>query len=128
MPTSKKTEIDKKIGKKMLELRLSKGLSRDSMAEAIGVTHQQIAKYESGFNRLSVGRLLEVAKALDADPSYFYSDLVVDEDVIDSPRSRMNLEIFRSLNSIEDEYIQNGFLQLIRKVASHIKTKKEDRK
>jgi len=109
MPTSKKTEIDKKIGKKMLELRLSKGLSRDSMAEAIGVTHQQIAKYESGFNRLSVGRLLEVAKALDADPSYFYSDLVVDEDVIDSPRSRMNLEIFRSLNSIEDEYFKMVF-------------------
>ena len=68
------TELDKKIGKGILDLRLSKGLSREGVAKAIGVTHQQLHKYEKGVNRLSVGRLLEIAKALKADPAYFYSD------------------------------------------------------
>jgi len=116
------TEIDKKIGRKILELRLALGLSREDVAENLEVTQQQIAKYESGKNRLSVSRLLEIAAALDAEPSYFYSDLT------DTPNSgeldyriRMNLELARNLKNIDNKDVQDTFLQLTKKIGDQLK-------
>ena len=115
-------------------MRLSKGLNRDSIAEKVGVTHQQFAKYESGVNRLSIGKLLDVAKLLETDPSYFYSDHynsgAVTEDGNDitdqQPRLRMNLELARNLQAIDSQEIQNALLHLTKKIANKLKHDKEN--
>ena len=65
------TEVDKMIGSKIYSLRLAKGLSRVQLAEAIEVTYQQLQKYERGLNRISVGRLMLVSKALGQNIGYF---------------------------------------------------------
>lgn len=123
------TELDRKIGKKILKLRVAMGLSRDVIAKYIGVTHQQVAKYESGDDRLSVSRLLEIAKALKTDPSYFYSDLADKpyEDIVEQSRNRMILELARNLQVIDSKEIQDAILQLTRKIAGQLKTNNEDK-
>lgn len=64
--------LDKFIGNKIYELRLSRSLSRQKLADMIDVTHQQLQKYEKGINRLSVGRLILVAQVFKVFPSYFF--------------------------------------------------------
>jgi transcriptional regulator with XRE-family HTH domain len=48
------------------------GLTQQQLAEVIGVTYQQAHKYERGINRVSAGRLFEIARALSAPIMYFY--------------------------------------------------------
>ena len=58
-------KIDKFIGLKIYSLRLAKGLPRQQLSKVIGVTHQQLQKYEKGSNRVSASKLALIAKALD---------------------------------------------------------------
>ncbi len=58
-------ETIEKIGKRICALRKSKGLSREELAFRIGVSHQQIFKYEIGESRITVDRLIAIALALD---------------------------------------------------------------
>jgi transcriptional regulator with XRE-family HTH domain len=61
----KKTgEIDIKLGQAIVNQRMVSGISRKELAEAIGITHQQMQKYEKGINRISVSRLHDIAAAL----------------------------------------------------------------
>lgn len=53
------------IGATVREIRTSKGISQEALAGAIGVTFQQVQKYESGRNRIAATRLLQIASALD---------------------------------------------------------------
>ena len=66
-------EVDRFIGDKIYALRLAKGLSRQQLAEVIGVTYQQLQRYEKGTNRISVGRLVLIVKALNKTIEYFYN-------------------------------------------------------
>lgn len=72
----KKTEssmkFDAMVGRYIEEARLCMGLSRDELGNSIGVSHQQLQKYERGQNRISAGRLALVAKALEQDIGYFF--------------------------------------------------------
>ncbi len=69
------SKVDKLIGERIYSLRLAKGLSRQQLAKAIEVTHQQLQKYEIGLNRIPIGRLILIAKALEKNIDYFYEDL-----------------------------------------------------
>ncbi len=51
------------------------GLTRQDLADAAEVTYQQLAKYETGANRISVGRLYEIARRLEVDVGYFFDGL-----------------------------------------------------
>ena len=68
-------KIDKFIGNKIASLRLSKGFSRKQLSEAVDITGQQLSKYEKGKNRVSIGRLILISKALGERVSYFYEGL-----------------------------------------------------
>ena len=50
------------------------GLSQEKLGEALGVTFQQVQKYEKGTNRIGAGRLQDIAKILEAPPSFFFQD------------------------------------------------------
>jgi transcriptional regulator with XRE-family HTH domain len=57
--------VDKHIGARMRECRLALGMTQENLSELLGVTFQQIQKYESGRNRVSAARLFEICEALD---------------------------------------------------------------
>lgn len=58
------TEFDKRLGEKLREMRKARGITQQTLAKRLGVTFQQIQKYEFGMNRLCVERLLKIAEAL----------------------------------------------------------------
>lgn len=67
--------IDKHVGKQLRSRRILVGLSQEKLAEAIGVTFQQVQKYERGTNRVSASRLHTFSKILDVSIDYFYEGL-----------------------------------------------------
>src|SRR5208282_837251 len=64
---------DSEIGRRIRALRLERGLSQTELGNLIGVTFQQIQKYEKGANRVSAGRLQRLSQALKAPITFFYA-------------------------------------------------------
>jgi transcriptional regulator with XRE-family HTH domain len=67
--------MDRHVGARMRERRIMLRLTQQQMEELIGVTYQQAQTYERGINRMSAGRLHEVARALGVDIGYFIDGL-----------------------------------------------------
>jgi len=68
------TEADRVIGGRISAIRAAQGLSQTALGQALGVSFQQVQKYEKGRNRIGAGRLQEIAKFLGVDAAAFYSD------------------------------------------------------
>ena len=66
---------DVEIGRKIRALRLERGLSQSGLADGIGLTFQQVQKYEKGTNRVSAGRLQKIADMLDTPVTFFYGGM-----------------------------------------------------
>ena len=109
-------QIDKFIGDKIYSLRLGKGLSRQQLAEVIGVTHQQLQKYEKGTNRISAGRLVLIAQALDKSPEFFYAGFEKDAAAPEenTMHQRMCIEVSRNFMKLRNSEHQNAINSLLR--------------
>jgi len=66
---------DVEIGRRIRALRLQRGLSQSALAEAIGLTFQQVQKYEKGANRVSAGQLQRIANVLKVPITFFYDGM-----------------------------------------------------
>lgn len=75
-------EIDVHVGQRLRVRRSLLGFSQEKLASLIGLTFQQVQKYERGTNRVSAGRLYELSKILDVPVSYFFEQM--------SPQSAAN--------------------------------------
>ena len=72
LASTKSTQpIDQHVGSRVRMRRLLIGMSQEKFAEALGITFQQIQKYEKGANRISVGRLQHIATVLGVEVPYF---------------------------------------------------------
>jgi len=109
--------IDDHVGARIRERRIMLGLTQQQLAEMIGVTYQQAHKYERGINRVSAGRLFEIAKALSAPISYFYEGVGQEGPRQATPHQRMLLEIARNFAEITNEKHQEAVSQLARALA-----------
>ncbi len=69
------TDEDEYVGRRVRQRRLELGLSQTELADALGVTFQQIQKYENATNRVSSGRLYKMARYLDVALDYFFEGL-----------------------------------------------------
>lgn len=67
-------EVEKIVGIRIAHTRIMLGISRKELSEVINVSQQQLAKYEKGKNRISVGRLILVAKKLNKSLLHFLPD------------------------------------------------------
>jgi transcriptional regulator with XRE-family HTH domain len=110
--------IDDHVGARIRERRIMLGLTQQQLAEMIGVTYQQAHKYERGINRVSAGRLFEIARALSAPISYFYEGVGQEGPRQITPHQRMLLEIARNFAEIRNERHQEAVSQLARALAS----------
>jgi transcriptional regulator with XRE-family HTH domain len=66
---------DAEIAKRLRALRLHRGLSQYELGSALGVTFQQVQKYERGTNRITAGRLYRIAEVLDVPITFFFTGL-----------------------------------------------------
>lgn len=78
MTNRRVTDLDKTIGQKLQAARRAKGLTQGHVAEAIGVTFQQVQKYETGANRVAVSTLIRLCQALELDPVQFLPRVMTD--------------------------------------------------
>lgn len=110
--------IDVHVGGRARFARLRQGMSQGSLANAAGVTFQQIQKYEKGTNRISASRLFELATALNVDVSYFFQDI---ESVGARPKtaewSSADVRLMQSVSKIKDARLKQKIRAVIDSLA-----------
>jgi transcriptional regulator with XRE-family HTH domain len=110
--------IDDHVGRRIRERRILLGLTQQKLGEMIGVSYQQAHKYEHGINRVSAGRLFEIARVLSAPITYFYEGLGQEGPRQITPHQRMLLEITRNFAEIRNEKHQEAVSHLARVLSS----------
>lgn len=109
---------DRHVGVRIRERRIMLGLSQQQLAAMIGVTYQQAHKYERGLNRISAGRLYDIARVLSVPISWFFEGMQSEPAMVEvSPRQRMCLELARNFALIDNEKHQEALSQMARALA-----------
>lgn len=108
---------DVHVGRKVREARAAKGMSQEQLGKLLGVSFQQVQKYEKGTNRIGSSRLWDISKALETPITYFFEDI---EDVQTEQRSlpRRTIELAKQIDSINDDNVRNQVLNLIKACAN----------
>jgi transcriptional regulator with XRE-family HTH domain len=109
------------------------GMSQEQLGEAIGLTFQQVQKYERGTNRIGASRLHQVSRALDVPPSFFFDDLdpvrapaipagfaepSADAFDADPLRKRETIELVEAYHAIPDAILRRRLFELARALAA----------
>ena len=74
-PSGKPNPIDVHVGARVRLRRTLLGLSQEKLGEALGLTFQQVQKYERGANRVGASRLFDLSRVLDVPVSFFFDDM-----------------------------------------------------
>ena len=123
---------DRLIGRRLKTYRDIKGISQTELGEALGVTFQQIQKYESGKNKVSVSRLIDVCKILDTSlmtflsgledakkaPVIAISDVKQDKLIQDPERNKEIAELLKVYNSVEADEDRQEILNVLKALAA----------
>jgi transcriptional regulator with XRE-family HTH domain len=121
--------IDVHVGKRIRMRRLFLGMNQETLANALGLTFQQVQKYEGGANRVSASRLSAMADILGVPISFFFGDLSLG-DTSETPeeresRERMErpetIELIRLYYTIPDLRVRQQFLEMVKAVAETAK-------
>ncbi|MCW2246759.1 transcriptional regulator with XRE-family HTH domain [Azospirillum fermentarium] len=124
-------EVDVFVGQRLRELRMLAGLSQSDVAAGLGLTFQQLQKYERGFNRVSASRLYKLAQFFRVPVSVFFEGLdsqtgspaaVSDTHAAESVdantlRSREALMLARYFQSIRDPQVRSALRELAERCA-----------
>jgi len=123
-------EVDVFVGQRLRELRMLAGLSQSDVAAGLGLTFQQLQKYERGFNRVSASRLYKLAQFFRVPVSVFFEGLdaqagggaVADAQAAESAdantlRSREALMLARYFQSIRDPQVRSALRELAERCA-----------
>ena len=123
--------IDVHVGGRVRMRRLLLGMNQETLANALGLTFQQVQKYEGGANRVSASRLSAMAEILGVPISYFFGDLQPDDAEL-SPEDRQwreqlqrpeTIEFIRLYYAIPDPKIRRQFLDMAKTVAESYEAK-----
>jgi transcriptional regulator with XRE-family HTH domain len=118
--------IDVHVGARIRMRRLLLGMNQETLANALGLTFQQVQKYEGGANRVSASRLSAMAEILGVPISYFFGDLRPDDAEL-SPADRQwrehlqkpeTIEFIRLYYAIPDPQVRRQFLEMTKTVAT----------
>jgi transcriptional regulator with XRE-family HTH domain len=120
---SRALDVDHYVSLRIRQRRIMLGLTQQQMAELIGVTYQQAHKYETGINRISAGRLYQIAQALGVDIGYFFEDVDPERKSTPKqpelmPQQRMLLELARNFANIPNRKHQEALCNLARVLAT----------
>jgi len=109
--------VDAAIGERIRRRRVELGLTQDQLAGRLGVSYQQIQKYERGANRISASRLYALARRLDVVPGYFYGDLdAPGECLAHGGCDQPGRELARYGAAVRDERVRTTVTGLLRAV------------
>jgi transcriptional regulator with XRE-family HTH domain len=133
--------VDENVGMQLRQRRSLLGLSQEKLAEQVGITFQQIQKYENGANRISASRLYEFSKVLDIPVAFFFENsndqsprltsgfAENDQAEFDGPedimRRKETLELIRVYYSIENPKLRKDLFKLVKSMAENLKNQED---
>ena len=106
--------VDIHVGSRLRAARVMRGQSQTNLADKLGLTFQQVQKYETGANRISASKLFDISKIWGVTPDYFFEGL---EDTRGGGTAEMDLKAIRiatMIAKISDENIKNRLSGLIK--------------
>ncbi|WP_262029395.1 helix-turn-helix domain-containing protein [Microvirga sp. Mcv34] len=122
--------IDKEIGSRVRMRRVSIGMSQEKLGDMLGLTFQQVQKYEKGMNRISVARLVDIAKILNVDIDFFFDGIRSGKSesgfaeggapayVADMMSTPEGLQLVRTFASIKSPKVRKSIVQLVNALAA----------
>lgn len=105
--------VDIHVGRKLKQVRTLRRFSQTDVATRLGLSFQQIQKYEIGSNRIAASRLFELAQIFEISPAYFFEGLDEDE----TTQRDSGMEIVNALASISDETLKSRIVTFIEDVS-----------
>jgi transcriptional regulator with XRE-family HTH domain len=109
--------IDAHFGERIRKRRTELGLTQEELGTGLRISYQQVQKYETGANRISAGRLFEIATALDIGIVYFFEDFTPgsrDAAMPHGGHNRTAIELVRNFQDIEDESLKSAVASLLK--------------
>jgi transcriptional regulator with XRE-family HTH domain len=111
---------DVEVGRRIRVRRLERQMSQTELANQLGVTFQQVQKYEKGINRVGAARLQRIADALDVPISFFFTTgdrSSQQEAVMPFLETAHAVRLMRAYSRISDPAIQRSVLDLVERIA-----------
>ena len=135
MPSGKPNPVDVHVGGRVRLRRTLLGMSQEKLGEAIGLTFQQVQKYERGANRIGASRLWDLSRVLDCPMSYFFEEMDsatasasprnlnvetpdLEPQETDPMSERETLELVRAYYRIKDYHVRRRIYELAKSLAS----------
>ena len=112
--------VDEHVGEQIRKRRTMLGLTQDQLAQALGISYQQVQKYETGTNRVSAGRLFDIARVLDSGVSSFFEGIEPDREAQDDAADRGNratIELVRNFQAITDPQVRKAISSLVKSLS-----------
>jgi transcriptional regulator with XRE-family HTH domain len=118
---------DKHVGSRVRMRRMMLSMSQEKLGDALGLTFQQVQKYEKGVNRVGAGRLTKIAEVLGIDVGAFFTgkDVLEGEQPKDGGSSPLKLltvsgafRLLRAYGDIEDSNLRRAIVDLVEQISS----------
>ena len=127
-PVRKPNLVDAHVGARLRQRRMLLGISQEQLAEMLGLTFQQVQKYERGTNRVSASRLFQLARTLDTPITWFFEDMEHESGSeaempssepadIDPMSRRETLELVRVYSRIDDRKVRKKLYEMAKALA-----------
>ncbi|MEL6363596.1 MAG: helix-turn-helix domain-containing protein [Pseudomonadota bacterium] len=136
--------VDHHVGARVRMRRMLLGVSQDKLGDALGLTFQQVQKYEKGANRIGASRLYDIARILDVPVQYFFDDLPGDDaasgfaeadgayaahdETTRFMTSAEGVELCRAFAAIRDTGVRRRVLDLVKALSDPAESGKSDAK
>jgi transcriptional regulator with XRE-family HTH domain len=137
MAGKKPNPVDAHVGSRVRLRRMLLGMSQERLGESMGLTFQQVQKYEKGVNRIGASRLFQISKILDVPVQFFFEEAPYAGDGTKAPgmaegdseafileflNSREGLELNRAFVKIGDAKVRKSVVDLVRALSSSERT------
>jgi transcriptional regulator with XRE-family HTH domain len=128
LPKKIANPVDVQVGSRVRLRRMLIGMSQERLGELLGLTFQQVQKYEKGLNRIGAGRLFDIARILGVSIDYFYEGLIgtsnrgfsendASPPVMEFMSSPEGLQLALGFSRIRDPKVRKRVLDLVRSLA-----------
>jgi transcriptional regulator with XRE-family HTH domain len=131
MPQKPPNPVDVHVGGRIRMSRTERKISRITLGEALGLTVQQIQKYENGTNRIGASRLQQICAVLEIPVSLLFESVPgsspfeggMSQDVIDFMESEEGVRVVAAFSRIADRKLRRGIVRLAGRIAHHVQPK-----
>ena len=132
MAGKKPNPVDQHVGSRVRLRRMLLGMSQERLGESMGLTFQQVQKYEKGVNRIGASRLFQISKILDVPVQFFFEEAPHSDGratsgmgeadseafILEFLNSREGLELNRAFVKIADPKVRKSIVDLVRALSA----------